>query len=222
MPPWTALLDLVLPPVCAGCRTGIHRDSILCPRCNARLPRTGGAPFVPARLTACVAAVRYEGDAREWVRRFKQPAAGILSLDVSALAVARFLILEAAARAPGHPPELVIPIPPHPRSLRTRAFHAAGRLARSVARAHGVPMATRALVAQRPIRSQTGLGRAARLRNVRGAFAAPRPLPERIWLVDDVMTTGSTLSEAARAARRAGAREVVGLCIAATPPVREA
>ena len=54
------------------------------------------------------------------------------------------------------------------------------------------------------------------------AAPALRPLPERIWLVDDVMTTGSTLSEAARAARRAGAREVVGQCIAATPPVREA
>lgn len=217
MPAWTALLDLILPPACAGCRNGVRRDVVLCPRCDARLPRIGTGERVPARLSACVVAVRYQGDGEEWVRRFKQPAAGILSLDVAALAVARALVLEAAARAPGHAPDLVVPVPPHPRSLRARAFHAAGLLARTVSRAHDVPMATRALTAQRHTRSQTGLGRIERRRNVRGAFVARHPVPKRIWLVDDVVTTGSTLSEAARALRRAGAREIIGLCIAATP-----
>jgi predicted amidophosphoribosyltransferase len=57
----------------------------------------------------------------------------------------------------------------------------------------------------------------ARRRNVRGAFCARGPVPARIWLVDDVVTTGSTLGEAARALRRAGARYIVGICVARTP-----
>jgi len=65
--------------------------------------------------------------------------------------------------------------------------------------------------------SQTGLDRRARRRNVRGAFAPRRQVAPLVWLVDDVVTTGSTLAEAARALRRAGATHVVGVCAAYTP-----
>jgi len=217
---WHAFLDLLLPPVCAGCGSPVSREAVLCRTCDARLPRLETDCTAPASLTACTAAVAYRGVAEEWVRRFKHPAAGIAGLDVSALAVARALILEAAARAPGRTPDLVVPVPPHRQSLRARGFHASGLLAGSVARARHVPLRTRALVAIRDTASQTGLGRAARRRNVLGAFSAPFPLPPRVWLVDDVVTTGSTLAEAARQLRRAGAKEVVGVCIAATPPWR--
>jgi predicted amidophosphoribosyltransferase len=54
---------------------------------------------------------------------------------------------------------------------------------------------------------------------VAGAFAARAEAPPCVWLVDDVVTTGSTLSEAARALRRAGSREVVGVCLARRPLV---
>jgi predicted amidophosphoribosyltransferase len=54
---------------------------------------------------------------------------------------------------------------------------------------------------------------------VAGVFAARKAAPPRVWLVDDVVTTGSTLSEAAHALRRAGAREVVGVCLAHRPLV---
>jgi len=217
---WHALLDLLLPPVCAGCGNPVSREVVLCPACDARLPRLETDCAAPAPLAACTAAVAYRGVTEEWVRRFKHPAVGIAALDISALAVARALILEAAARAPGRAPDLVVPVPPHHQSLRARGFHAAGLLAGTVARAHRVPLRTRALVSRRDTAPQTGLRRAARRRNVRGAFAAHSPLPPRVWVVDDVVTTGSTLAEAARELRRAGAREVVGVCVAATPPSR--
>jgi predicted amidophosphoribosyltransferase len=53
------------------------------------------------------------------------------------------------------------------------------------------------------------------------AFRPARALPPRIWLVDDVATTGSTLAEAARAARRAGAREIHAACLAWRPLLRD-
>ncbi len=153
-----------------------------------------------------------------WIRRFKYPRPGLAGLDPKAEAIVRALAREAGARAPGPPPDLVVPIPLHPRRLRARGFNPACELARAIAGPARLRLAPRALARLRDTPSQTGLERAARRRNVRGAFRARRPVPPRIWLVDDVVTTGSTLSEAARALRRAGARRVVGVCVAWTPP----
>lgn len=77
------------------------------------------------------------------------------------------------------------------------------------------PIALRRL---RDTPSQTKLDRSARRRNVRNAFETRTPVPEVVWLVDDVVTTGSTLAECARVLKRAGARRVVGVCAAWTPP----
>ena len=67
--------------------------------------------------------------------------------------------------------------------------------------------------------SQTGLDARARRRNVDGCFAVARGarVPETVWLVDDVVTTGATLGEAARVLRAAGARRVAAVCLARTP-----
>ena len=78
-------------------------------------------------------------------------------------------------------------------------------------------MAPALLVRLRDTPSQTGLDAAARRRNVLGAMRARHSAPERVWLVDDVITTGATLREAARALRAAGARRVVALAAARTP-----
>lgn len=153
-----------------------------------------------------------------WIRRFKYPRPGLAGLDPEAGAIVRALVREAGARAPGPTPDLVVPIPLHARRLRERGFNPACELGRALANAAGLRLAPRALVRLRDTASQTGLARSARRRNVRGAFRARGPVPPRIWLVDDVVTTGSTLGEAARALRRAGARRIVGVCVAWTPP----
>jgi ComF family protein len=212
------LLDLWLPPACAACAgdPGPVPGS-LCPRCLASLPRAPAALAPPRRLDALVAAAEFRTPVETWIRRFKYPRPGLAGLDPEAAAALRALVCEAAARAPGPAPDLVVPIPLHARRLRERGFNPACELARAVARAVRRRLAPRALARLRDTASQTGLSRAARSRNVRGAFRARAPVPPRIWLVDDVVTTGSTLSEAARALRRAGARHVVGVCAAWTP-----
>jgi ComF family protein len=117
-------------------------------------------------------------------------------------------------------PPAVVPIPLHPRRLRARGFNPAGLLASEIARRNDVRTVFDWLVRLRDTPPQAGLGRRARHANVEGAFAC-RPLrgatPERIWLVDDVVTTGATLRAAARALCDAGVREVFALCAARTP-----
>jgi len=211
------LLDLLAPPVCAGCRAALEGGAPLCQACDRALPRLQRAPLAPAPLAACVAAVEFRGAVEAWIHRFKYPRSGLAGLDTAAQAVARMLILEAAAQLPPPAPQLVVPVPLHPRRLRARGFNPAGLLARALARELGVRCGPVALRRVRDTPSQTGLDRRARRRNLRGAFAPREPVPPRVWLVDDVVTTGSTLAEAARALQRAGATHVVGVCAAQTP-----
>jgi ComF family protein len=212
------LLDLWLPPACPACEGALDAGAGgLCRACLAALPGAPAALALPRGLDALVAAAGFAGPVEGWIRRFKYPRPGLAGLDPRAGAIVRALAREAGARAPGPPPDLVVPVPLHPRRLCARGFNPACELARAIAGPARLRLAPCALERIRDTPSQTGLARAARRRNVRGAFRARHPVPRRIWLVDDVATTGSTLSEAARALRRAGARRVVGVCVARTP-----
>lgn len=231
------LLDLVVPRMCARCGADATDAGLLCPVCEAGLPHTpenacircqSETLLAPQRvcakcegrrspLSACIAAVWFEGEIEAWIRRFKYPARGLSGIDPEALAMARALARVAAARVTFAAPDRIVPIPLHRRALRRRGFNPATLLAREIARRVRTPMAARALERVHDTASQTGLDRAERRRNVRGAFRARMRQRGRIWLIDDVVTTGATLEAAARALRCAGARDVVAVCAARTP-----
>jgi ComF family protein len=212
-----AALELLLPPVCAGC----GRAAPAAPLCSAcALPPAGSLGAPPDPLAAWHAALAYEGAAAVWVQRFKYPARGLRGLDPAAEAVALASMRRLAARTGELRPDRVVPVPLHPRRLRERGMSPPALLAAACARAAGAPFAPVLLVRLRDTPSQTGLSRGARRRNVAGAFVARAPAPPRVWLVDDVVTTGSTLTEAARALAHAGAREITALCLAHRPLVR--
>jgi predicted amidophosphoribosyltransferase len=106
---------------------------------------------------------------------------------------------------------LIVPVPLHPsrRTLARRSGEAAPRVAKACLRR------------RRATPPQTGLSVAARRENLRGAFEVVKPEEVRgraIVLVDDVMTTGATLSACARALKRAGAAQVMGLTLARATP----
>lgn len=110
----------------------------------------------------------------------------------------------------------IIPIPLHPKRLRERGYNQSELLARATARELQLPV-RETLIRVRPTAQQVKLPREERLRNVENAFAV---LPntalkgKTVLLIDDVITTGATMRDAARALRHAGAREVWAAAVA--------
>ena len=120
--------------------------------------------------------------------------------------------------APPSMPELLIPVPLHPSRLRKRGYNQALELARPLGKQLGIPVRHDVLRRTRCTGPQTELDAAARMANVRAAFALGRvPAQRHVALVDDVMTTGATLAEAATVLLAAGIKRVDVWALARTP-----
>ena len=201
------LLSVLAPPMCWGCGGSGCREGPLCAGCRSALRWLEPDPVAAAGV-GCWAPVAYEGPARALVRGLKfRGAAGI----------ADHLAAAMLARAP---PELVdnralVPVPLHPARLRQRGFNQADLLATALAARSGLPKA-RLLTRRGDRRAQVGRGRVDRLAAVRHSMRAKAPAPERVLLVDDVITTGATLAACAHALREVGCADVVGLGYART------
>jgi ComF family protein len=120
-------------------------------------------------------------------------------------------------RLPAGVPALLLPVPLHPRRERERGFNQASLLARRVGRAWRVTVRDDVLVRAVATPSQTELDAPARRANVRGAFRLRRPEAItgcHVLLVDDILTTGATLSECARCLREGGAVTIGALTVA--------
>ncbi|HVM27016.1 MAG TPA: phosphoribosyltransferase family protein [Mycobacteriales bacterium] len=206
-----ALLDLVLPRRCAGCA---EPGCGLCPACREVLtaPALGRVADGPRRLPPLAAAAPYGGAVRGVLLAHKEHGR---------LALARPLgtALAGAVAALGPSPGAVlVPVPSSASAVRTRGHDHSRRLASAAARRLGLP--ARPLLRQsRAVADSAGLGAAERAENLRGALVARRPLHGVTALVvDDVVTTGSTLREAVRALRAAGAVVPGVAVVALTPP----
>lgn len=201
----SALGDVVLPRRCAGCR---GPGEWLCTACRDGCePETVRlSPGLPVR-----AAGAFAGPLREAVHAFKYGGEHALARELGAL-VAR---LAASDLAAGTLLDAVAGVPLHGDRLRERGYDQARLLAGEVAAACGLPLLP-ALHRIRRTAAQVALDRAARARNLDGAFAgvAGSLRGLRIALVDDVVTTGATLRSAAAAARSCGARSVRAYVIA--------
>jgi len=218
-----ALVEIILPPVCRVCaRPGefpICRPCLdafrlisppWCVTCGRPLrPPVGSTTLCEACRTHAPLFSRarpagiYEGVLRETIHALKfggcRAVAGPLG-DLIGATVQSDLRLRA---------DVVVPVPLHPIRHRQRGFNQSELLARRTARVLALPCEAGVLRRARITDAQSGLTRDAREANVRGAFVCAAAIGGRVLLVDDVMSTGFTASECARALRGAGAAEVI-------------
>lgn len=211
--------------LCRGAAAGL-----LCPACDADLPRLRGplcprcALATPAgevcgrclarepRYDATVAALAYRFPADVLVHALKFEG------ELALAPLLGGLLAEAVAAAPPERVDAVVPVPLSPRRLAERGGNQAMELARAAAGAAGARLDPGLCDRVRDTPAQVGLPHAGRAANVRGAFACPRLAAGlSIAVVDDVMTTGATLDEVARALKAAGAARVVNWVVARTP-----
>ncbi len=199
-----AVAATLLPPRCCLCGfPGESLDLDICRFCRESLPWD--------RRTAVgkVAAFRYEFPVDDLIRDMKYRGAVSSARVLGALLAMR-------VRARGEPlPRLLIPVPLHEARLRDRGFNQALALARWTGRLLDIPCAASLVSRTRATPSQTGLSRAGRRRNVRGAFAISPGRRQRmllaaghVALIDDVITTGNTVAELQRVLQRSGVRRV--------------
>lgn len=220
--------SLFFPSLCAVCSRAVEEDEYLCAECSEKAPRIK-APFCakcsepfdgaitetfscancahrPLHFDAAVATYRSRGIVRKLVHEFKYgrqrhlryPIAEWLgeTMDDPRLAGRRF--------------DMLIPVPLHPARERARGFNQAGLLAECLSASTSI--AVRPLLERiRYTTTQTAYDRAERMENLQDAFRLRKNADVRglrVLLIDDVLTTGSTLSECARVLKAAGANSI--------------
>lgn len=216
MRPLDFLLDLLFPPKCVFCGRLLHREEAgFCAACQKALPWCLGpsGEQKPEFISLCASPLWYQGAVRESFHRYKFQGAQGYARTYGAL-MAQCVRDHLDGRY-----DLVTWVPLSPRRRRKRGYDQALLLARQAAEVLGTEV-TPTLKKVRHTQAQSGLsggGDGARRANVLGAYEALDPAlvdDRRVLLIDDIVTTGSTLSECARILRTAGAAEVVACTLA--------
>lgn len=235
LPNIKALLDLLFPRHCAACGADVDRpdclvcwecfrgielvDGPICSHCGLKVEGAFSHAFVcgnchdhPPAFERARVAGRFQGVLRDLLHAFKYNGGVWLCRDLADLLHGCLLTHFDVAAI-----DVVVPVPLAAVKRRARSYNQAALLAHDLARRLERPYCGEALVRIRNTPSQTRLSAAARHANMLGAFqvAAPDWIRGRtVLLLDDVMTTGATLHEAARALRKGGAARVWAVAVA--------
>lgn len=228
-PFFAAALDFLFPPLCHLCRDFIPKASTLhiCPACRERLLPVAsplcvvcGIPFVGAgddhRCSNCItshhhfeaarSALVYEGACRDLIHTFKYRNKTYLRRPLALLAIEHLSEFVCLRR-----PDLIVPVPLHCKRLRSRGFNQAVLLGEIFSTHWKIPLERHNLRRIRWTEPQINLSAGDRRANVKDAFTVQHPEQvngRRLLLVDDVMTTGSTVEECAKVLKGAGAVDV--------------
>ena len=207
------LLDLIYPPRCAFCRRLLSgREKGVCRFCRPKLP------YVPAdgqvqhfrNVDKCLSPLYYHGNVKDSLHRYKFGGATAYA-DIYSEFIVKCIDENQISC------DSITWVPLSRRRLRRRGYDQAALLAKLIARHLGQsPVRLLKKLRDTPPQSQTGSAEKRRA-NIAGAYACLRPelvQGKRVLLVDDIVTTGATLSEAARVLKKAGAKEVICVTLA--------
>ena len=232
-----ALLTLAYPQVCAICGRSVEQhkfgvaceacwnetkiftgDETICWKCGVLAPAEVAPEFrdevrcrrcTSQAFTAARAVGLYEGALRESVLLLKRQPHVSKQLEA--------LLFKAASRSPLNSATRIIPVPLHDKRMKTRGFNQASIIAQSLSKSLGLPLDEVSLVRVSGTEQyRAGLDAKGRRDTVAGAFQVRNPrlvAGEDILLIDDVFTTGATVSACAEALSQAGARSVFVLTI---------
>lgn len=225
-----ALAELIYPSRCVSCR---RLGSHFCRICRGQAVLVGDAICVrcgrptterctcheckrtpPGPLRGMRGAVFYGGPVAFAIQGFKYQGRTALSRPLAAF-LNGYLETHAVSF------DCLVPVPLHPERLAVRGYNQSELLAHELGRTRRLPVRTDLITRARHTQPQVTLSRQQRVENVRDAFAPARPgllQGERVLLIDDVCTTGSTLQGCAQALRAAGAGDIWALAVARAHP----
>jgi competence protein ComFC len=234
----SGFVDILYPKICLVCRNKLKAVAIselVCPGCWAKIKKNHPAfcrrcgrnlEKKSFALHVCLGCIKrtlhfdrafspcvYEGTIKELIHQFKYGKKDYLGPLLSSLMIEFIEDYD----LPIDLLDLIIPVPLYPARLREREFNQAEILSRQLAKAFNKEVLTDNLIRHRPTKTQTELPPAERLLNVKESFAVKNTKAldgKNILLVDDVLTTGATASEAALTLKDAGAHIVFVLTLA--------
>lgn len=229
---WTFFVQQLLPPVCVlcgaqgqlpaldlceACEADLPRNHAACPRCGE--PLAGIADTAALLCGACLkrlpeydmtfCAWRYAYPVDHLVRALKYDGAVVFARVLAGLLAGA---LKNGRKEPW--PDCIVPMPLHTARFHSRGYNQSTELGLGVESHLGIPLRTDLIERTRATREQAALSRKERRKNIRGAFAVTGKPPPRVAVLDDVITTGSTMNEVARVLKRAGAVRVEAWALA--------
>lgn len=212
------LKRLLNPALCLTCAIPIDADQFICPHCLADLTRVERACSLcglpnrteQAVCPACrhhpppwqrmVAPLIYQGESRQLIQDFKFN---------DRLYLANALVTHLLHYFRPTSVDVLLPVPLHDRRFKERGFNQSEEIARRLSSALGLPCDTNSLVRVRATESQAGLSLNKRRKNLRGAFSYRPSSPYRsVAIIDDVITSGSTMSELSRLLNMSGVEHI--------------
>lgn len=197
-------------PDCAALLARKRRDHGQCGRCGTygvRAAVCDNCRDWPDYLVSNRSALPYEGQFRQAILDFKYRGQPWMAQALAELLLP--LVPEAI--------ELLLPVPLHPNRLRERGFNQSALIARALSEQTGLPLAEQALLRTTDTPHQTGLSRSKRRQNLQHAFFVADSAAicgRHVLVIDDVLTTGTTIAQCAKILHQAGARRVSALTLA--------
>ena len=212
------LLELFFPKFCFGCQ---KEGNYLCPDCKSTLEISSSHKIYSSQnLKDLYFALNYQSPLiKNLIQKFKyEPFVRELAPTLSSLIIEHLQLLD---NKPSFKDFTIIPVPLEKRKLKGRGFNQAEEISKELSSFLAIPLIPNCLIKTKETIPQVELTTETRKENIKGTFSYQHPelvKEKKILLVDDVYTTGSTMEEAARVLREAGAKEIIGIVIARARP----